>query len=285
MEKIIVAKLLKMIEEDSPYGDITTDMLIPENCAVRAVVVAKESCIVAGNRFVIPLLREIGIEVIRYEEDGTYVDRGSIVIEMEGRARDLLLIERTILNLLSHLSGIATYTRRLVEMVKRVNPKLRIAATRKCLPGLAFFEKYAVAVGGGDTHRFSLSDMVLIKDNHIAIIGSIEEAVRRSRERASFSKKIEVEVRSPEDAVKAAKAGADIVMLDNMSVDDVRKTIDLLKREKLRDRVLIEVSGGINEENILEYAKLDVDIISLSRITMAAPPVDLSLDIAEVRKC
>jgi len=189
------------------------------------------------------------------------------------------MAERTLLNILMRMCGIATATRRLVRKVEEAGFKVRIAATRKTAPGLRYFDKRAVVVGGGDPHRFRLDDAILIKDNHVALVGDVEEAVRRARSATSFTKKIEIEVQTSEDAVKAAQAGADIIMLDNMTAEEVEKTIDALKHRKLRDRVLIEVSGGIVEENILSYAKAGPDIISTGAITHSVKSVNISLEV------
>jgi len=284
LEEVVFRKLLEFLEEDAPYGDITSELVVPEGTVIRAVIVAKSRGVLAGAKFVKIFLERLGVRVLKSLSDGAEVEPGSIVMELEGDARTILLVERTVLNLLMHLSGVATATRRLVEMVHRVNPRARVAATRKTLPGLRLLEKYAVEVGGGDPHRFSLSDMILIKDNHIAIAGSVEEAVRRALSLKSFSKLVEVEARSVDEAVRAAELGTDIVMLDNMSPEDVRRAVEELKRRGLRDRVIVEVSGGITEDNIAEYASADVDVISTSIITMAAKPLDMSLEIVEVLK-
>jgi len=284
LEEVVFRKLLEFLEEDAPYGDVTSELVVPESTVVRAVIVAKSRGVLAGAKFVKMFLERLGIRVLRALSDGAEVEPGSTVMELEGDARTILLVERTILNLLMHLSGVATTTRRLVEKVRRVNPRVRVAATRKTLPGLRLLEKYAVEVGGGDPHRFSLSDMILIKDNHIAIAGSVEEAVRRALSLRSFSKLVEVEARSVNEAVRAAELGADIVMLDNMSPEEVRRAVEDLKKRGLRDRVVVEVSGGITEDNIAEYASADVDVISTSIITMAAKPLDMSLEIVEVLK-
>jgi nicotinate-nucleotide pyrophosphorylase (carboxylating) len=212
----------------------------------------------------------------------TLLKRGTAVLEVTGSARVVLGVERTLLNILMHCSGIATEVRKLVELVRRVNSRVRVAATRKTLPGLRYFEKKAVAIGGGDTHRLSLSDAILIKDNHIKIVGSVEEAVKIAKASASFVHKVEVEVSTPEDAVKAAESGADIIMLDNMKPSEVARVVEELRKRGLRERVLLEVSGGITPDNILEYAKLDVDVISCGYITISSRAVDMSLDVVEV---
>ncbi len=275
-------KFLKWINEDCPFGDITTEALIPEDTWVKAVVLAKSYAITACVEDVINVLKRLGIEVLNYVKSGTEVRPGDIVMELKGRARSILTIERTLLNLLIHLFGIATTTRKIVEMVRKVNPKVRIAATRKTIPGIGYLAKKAVMYGGGDTHRFSLSDAVIIKDNHLKIIGDVERAVKAVKSRISFIHKVEVEVSNVEDAIKAAKAGADIIMLDNMKVEDVKKVLEELKRLGLRERVIVEVSGGITPNNILDYARLDIDVISLSAITINPERVDLSLEIIEV---
>jgi len=200
------------------------------------------------------------------------------VMELSGSARAILSAERTVLNIMMRMSGIATETSKLVEATKKVNSKIRIACTRKTTPGFRYFEKKAVALGGGDTHRFRLDDMILIKDNHLSIIGGVREAVKQARLKTSFSKKIEVEVENPEQALEAALAGADIIMFDNMPPEEAKKTLELLEERGLREKVLIELSGGITPENIEKYSALNVDIISMGYITHSARALDLSLD-------
>jgi len=200
-----------------------------------------------------------------------------------GNARTLLSIERTLLNLLSRMSGIATKTHHLIEKTRKAGYKTRIACTRKVAPGLLYFDKKAVMIGGGDTHRLHLDDMILIKDNHLAIIGGVSKAVEKAREIASFSKKIEIEVSSADQALEAAKARADIIMLDNFSPQKIREAMALLKKKGLRNKVLVEASGGINEQNILEYAATGVDIASLGEITDSVKALDISLEVTRVK--
>jgi len=180
--------------------------------------------------------------------------------------------------------GVVRETRRVVELVRSVNPRVRVAATRKTIPGLRMLVKKAVSVGGADTHRLSLSDAILIKDNHLAIIGDVETAVRRAKAKSTFMHKVEVEVSNADDAVKAVKAGADAVLVDNAAPQQLREVIERLKAEGLRDRVIVEVSGGVKPENIALYAEADPDVISTSHITMRASPVDISLEVVEVIK-
>jgi len=205
-------------------------------------------------------------------------------MELQGPAKSILMGERVALNLLMRMSGIATMTSNTIEKAKAVNPKIIVAGTRKTIPLLRLFDKKAIKIGGGDTHRWRLDDCVLVKDNHLALVGDVEQAVRQTRKAVSFSKKIEIEVQRPEDAVKAARAGADIVMLDNMSFKSMSRTLKRLRDEGLRNKILIEASGGITLENIAEYAKTGVDIISMGCLTHSVKALDLKLKILEPQK-
>src|SRR5207245_8136543 len=210
---------------------------------------------------------------------------GAMSVSARGPAGALLGVERTLLNLLTHMSGVATATADLVSIANRESRgKVRIACTRKTLPGLRYFEKRAVELGGGDTHRLRLDDMVLIKYKHLVIAGSIEKAVKLSRSAISFTKKIEVEVTRPNQALEAAKAGAEIVLLDNMQPDKILETIKLLKTKQLLDRVILEASGGIAKENIANYLKTGIDIISVGNITHSARSIDMSFELQPTSK-
>ena len=215
-------------------------------------------------------------------EDGAEVSSGTVLAEISGKARDILSVERTALNILMRMSGIATLTRKLVKMIREAGLDVRVAATRKTAPGLRFFDKKAVMIGGGDPHRFRLDDAILIKDNHIRIAGGIKEAIRRARLATSFSKKIEVEAQTEEEALEAANLGADIIMLDNMTLDEAERTLKKLQDAGLRNSVLIEISGGISENNLLDYARLKPDVISLGFLTHSVKAVDISLEVTEV---
>jgi nicotinate-nucleotide pyrophosphorylase (carboxylating) len=177
------------------------------------------------------------------------------------------------------MSGIATTTRRLVEKLRKAGLKTKIACTRKVAPGLLYFDKKAVWIGGGDPHRLHLDDLILIKDNHISVAGSIEKALKKAKQEASFSKKVEIEVARTEDALMAARKGADIVMLDNFSPEQVRTASKLLKKAGLLGKVLLEASGGITEDNILAYASAEIDIMSLGELTDSTKALDISLEI------
>jgi len=216
--------------------------------------------------------------------DGSKIERKTTIMKIVGDARTLLSTERTLLNLLTRMSGIATATNRLIKKVRGAGYKTRIACTRKVAPGLLYFDKRAVMLGGGDTHRLHMDDLVLIKDNHLAIIGNVADAVKKVRNAVSFSKKIEVEVTGVKEALVAAKAGADIVMFDNFSPQQVKEAVALLEREGFRSKVLIEVSGRITERNILEYAATGVDILSLGELTDSVKALDMSLEVLKVRR-
>jgi nicotinate-nucleotide pyrophosphorylase (carboxylating) len=226
-------------------------------------------------------LESLGLKVEILTADGTHVKAGTVLMKIFGDARTILTAERTVLNILSRMSGIATTTRMLVEEVKKTKLKTKVACTRKTAPGLLYLDKRAVLIGGGDTHRLHLDDMILIKDNHIAVAGSIKRAVAKAREKASFSKKIEVEVAKVEDSLTAAKAGADIIMLDNFTPKNIRKTIELLKKKGFYGKVLLEASGGITTKNFMDFASTGVDIISLGEITASPKTLDISLEIID----
>jgi len=272
-------KVREALLEDLGFTDLTSEILVPEEAWAEAEIVAKEEGILAGIEEAKTAFELLGAEVLEALEDGSMVRPGDVVMRVRGPARALLAAERTALNFLMRMSGIATSTANMVKKARSVNPKVRIAATRKTAPGLRFFDKKAVEIGGGDTHRFRLEDCVLIKDNHIAIIGSVSEAVRKAREKVSFTKKVEVEVSSPEEAVEAARAGADIIMLDNFTVEDVLKALRALEEEGLRASVLVEASGRIGPENVADYARTGVDVISSGYLTHSARALDFSMRI------
>ncbi|RLF89875.1 carboxylating.nicotinate-nucleotide diphosphorylase [Thermococci archaeon] len=274
---IPLSYLLKFLEEDAPYGDVTSEAVIPENMSAKAVIIAKQAGTIAGVEEAKALFEYFGVKVSVKRKDGEEVKEGDVILELEGNARAILLVERTALNIMGRMSGIATETRRLVEKVRKVNPKVKVAGTRKSL--LRPLDKKAIMIGGGEPHRFSLSDAILIKDNHLALV-PLDEAIKRAKA-FSVYKIVEVEVESLNDAVRAAELGADIVMLDNMKPQEIEKVIEELKRRGLRDRIKIEVSGGITPENIEEYAKLDIDVISLGYLTHSVKNFDVSLEIVE----
>ena len=255
-----------------------------QELTAEAAVIAKEAGIAAGIEETVILAESLGLKVKTEVADGEEIKNKQVIMKISGDARTILSAERTMLNLLARMSGIATTTRKLTEKLKKAKAKAKIAATRKTAPGLLYFDKKAVLIGGGDPHRLHLDDMILVKDNHIAVAGSIENAVKMARQNASFSKKIEVEVSRVTDALKAAEAGADIIMLDNFSPKQAKETIELLKKAGFFGKILLEASGGITEENLLEYAATQVNIISLGELTHSARALNVSLEIKNVEK-
>ncbi|MEA1904294.1 MAG: carboxylating nicotinate-nucleotide diphosphorylase [Candidatus Hadarchaeota archaeon] len=269
-----------MLKEDIGYGDVTTESLIPEGKEAKAKIIAEQSGYIAGIPEALAVFDELEVKAKALVSDGDKVRPGDTLIEADGPARGILTAERVALNLLSRMSGVATATREMLDKARKVNSKVQIAATRKTVPLLRKFDKKAVRTVGGEPHRYHLGDFVLIKDNHLKLVRSVADAVGRAHE-ANLSKKIEVEVDSLEGAVEAAKAEADVIMLDNMSPAEIRKAIKELKKEDLRDEVIIEASGGINPTNVGEYASTGVDILSSSYMTMQAPALDVSLEIED----
>jgi len=282
--KILEEKLRKMLAEDIGQGDITTALIVPAESTAEAEVIAKESGVVAGIEEGKILLESLGLKVQALVTDGEKIKDKQVLMRISGDAKTILSAERTFINILSRMSGIAIATRKLTEKIKKAGLKTRVACTRKTAPGLLYFDKKAVLIGGGDTHRLHLDDMILIKDNHIALAGSVVKAVKKVREKASFSKKIEVEVARVEDVLAAAKAGVDIIMMDNFSPKQIEKAIKLLKKAGFFGKVLLEASGGIKIENIIEFASTGVDIVSLGEITDSTTTLDISLEITKNKK-
>jgi len=276
--KVLEEKLKQLLAEDVGQGDVTSAAVVPAGLTAEAAIVAKEAGIAAGIEETVALAESLGLRAKTEVVDGDEIKNGQAILKISGNAQSILSAERTMLNLLSRMSGIATATRRLMEKLQKANSTAKIAATRKTAPGLSYFDKKAVLVGGGDPHRLRLDDMILVKDNHITIVGGVENAVKRAKA-ASFSKKIEVEVTSTADALKAAEAGADIVMLDNFSPKQVRDAVEALKKTGFFGKILLEVSGGITAENLLDYASTQVNIISMGALTHSVPALDISLEI------
>jgi len=277
--KIVVDDLIKMLEKDIGFEDITTKALIQPDLEIKARIVSNQGGVVAGVDLVSALIREFSLSASIIKGDGEELKAGHTVMEIKGKAQSILILERTVLNLLMKMSGIATVTNDMVQEARKTNPEVIVAGTRKTTPGMQFWEKEAIRLGGGDTHRYRLDDAVLIKDNHLSLVGDVEKAVKMARKYASFTKKIEIEVENLEDVLTAANAGADIIMLDNMGIDDIKLVLESMEVENLRRKVLIEVSGGITPDNIAEYAETGVDIISSGYITHSAGVLDMSLEI------
>ncbi|MCS6816947.1 MAG: carboxylating nicotinate-nucleotide diphosphorylase [Blastocatellia bacterium] len=263
------------LAEDVGRGDITTEAVVLPGVRARGRFIAKQDLVVAGLEVAdaVFAVLDSSVEIEAFVTDGDRVRAGDVFARVEGPAEVLLAAERTALNLLQHLSGIATLTRAFVEAV--AGTRAQIVDTRKTLPGLRMLQKYAVVVGGGRNHRFGLDDGVLIKDNHIALAGSVRTAVERARKYAGHMHKIEVEVSNMEDLQEALDARADIILLDNMSPEEVREAVRLI-RERAPE-VLVEASGGITLENVRAYAEAGVDFISIGALTHSAPAADISM--------
>jgi nicotinate-nucleotide pyrophosphorylase (carboxylating) len=281
--KILENRLLTMLAEDLGQGDITTAMIVPPESEAEAAILSREEGVAAGVEEARILLQSLGLTVKTLVEDGQRIRPKQTLIGISGNTRTILSTERTVLNIISRMSGIATKTQRLVDALRKAKLKTQMACTRKTAPGLLYFDKKAVHIGGADTHRLHLDDMILIKDNHVKIAGNIQNAVRAARKKASFSKKIEVEISKPEDVTKAVGAGADIIMYDNFSPDQVREAMELLRKSG-NSHILSEASGGITSKNLLAYASAGVDILSSGEITDSASALDMSLEIVKVRK-
>ena len=280
--KVLEEKLLRLLADDIGQGDVTSGAVVPSDCTVEAEVVAKADGVVAGVEEAAVLAEALGLQVSTETDDGEKIEKGKVLLTVSGDARTVLSAERTMLNLMSRMSGIATATHSLTERLHKAKLKTRVAATRKSAPGLLYFDKKAIVVGGGDPHRLHLDDMVLIKDNHIVVTGSLEDAVKAARKNVSFTKKIEAEVTKPADAVKAAELGVDIVLLDNFSPEQIGEAVALLKKADLEKKVLLEASGGITGENLLAYAEAGVDLVSLGELTHSVKALDMSLEIVNV---
>ena len=273
---IPLPELLRFITEDAPSGDLTTRALAPLG-RCRARVFLRETGVVAGVEEAAALFTHFGVTVLSAVPDGTVVEADATLLSLEGDAAPVLLVERTALNLIGRMSGIATLTRALVEAAHREDPAVRVAATRKTAPGLRLLDKKAVVLGGGDPHRANLSYGILVKDNHLALI-PLDEALHRARTRGG-GKPVEVEVSTIPGALTAAELGADTIMLDNMDLHSLRAVIADLRKRGLRDRVEIEISGGITPENIARYAALGPDRISVGRLTHSPRSLDVSLEV------
>ena len=269
-------KLSQFLAEDLGKGDITSNLLPRKR--IKAYIISKQDCTLAGINYVKIIFALKGCKTRIIKKDGNKVKPNQMVCEIIGSIQSILACERTALNLLARMSGIATKTKKLVEKIHAVNPRIKLYSTRKTAPGLRFFDKEAVKIGGGEKHRMSLDEMVMIKDNHLAVGGSLSRLIIKARKKY---KKIEVEVENQVDALVAASVGANIVMLDNFSPKEIIKTVKQLKKSKLRQRVKLEASGGINEKNIVSFAKTGIDMISVGEITNAVLGIDFSLEISE----
>ena len=263
------------LAEDIGKGDITSKLLPRKK--IHADIISCQEGIIAGVQYAREIFVSKKCRVKILKKDGLKVKPDEKIMTISGPAYSILSCERTALNLLSRMSGIATQTNLLVRLIRTVNPRVSLYSTRKTAPGLRIFDKEAVEIGGGHKHRMSLDEMVMIKDNHIAGSDSLLNLVRQAKRKY---KKIEVEVENFQDAITAAKEGASIIMLDNMRPLQISKVINVLKRLGLRNKVKIEASGGIYTDNIKSYAKSGVDMISVGKLTSSVSGLDLSLEVS-----
>ena len=273
LDKIITNAL----EEDLGLGDLTTDSIVNSDIIGKAVLETREDIVLAG----LPVFMRVfsvldpNISFETFYEDGCKVSAGEVICSINGSMASILKAERTALNLIQRMSGIATLTSKYVA--KAGSDKVKILDTRKTIPGLRLLDKYAVPLGGGCNHRFGLFDGILIKDNHIAVAGSISKAVKAARKNAPHGIKVEVEVEDLDGVKTAIEAGADIILLDNMPPGRMKEAVDFVS-----GRALLEASGGITLDNIKEIADTGVDMISIGALTHSVKAVDLSLEISEL---
>ncbi len=276
-KKVIIDFVRQALSEDIGSGDVTTEAIVPERAAAIGRIVLEEDAVIAG----IPIAEEVFRQLngnVRFTscKDGVRVKKGITILKIRGSARALLAGERTALNILQRLSGIATLTAHFVKEI--AGTKAKIADTRKTTPCLRIFEKYAVAIGGGHNHRFGLYDAVMIKDNHIMVAGSIKKAVAMTRQNIPHTMKIEVETTNLKEVKDALTSGTDIIMLDNMSIPMMKKAVAMINK-----KAVVEASGNINQKNVREVALTGVDIISIGALTHSYKSISMSMEIAKLK--
>ena len=268
--------LANFLQEDIGAGDITSESIIPAGLGARADIICKSrSAIVCGLEEASMVFDICNCKCDILVKEGSKVVKGTVVMKVSGDARGILKAERTVINIMMRMSGIATETRHIVDLAKGAT----VLATRKTAPGLRYFDKKAVVLGGGAAHRMRLDDMVLIKDNHLNILSDLKKSIRTARKSVGSSVKVECEVRSEEEALAAVAAKVDTVMLDNFTPKQAQDTLKQLTRMGLRKKVQIELSGGIDQKNVRHYARAKPDFISLGYITHSVKAIDFSLEI------
>lgn len=244
----------------------------------KAEITVKDEGILAGLEEAKQIFDYYSVDHSTEFEDGNRIKRGDIILTVMGPGAKILKAERLVLNFLARMSGVATLTKMFVNEVRKVNAHVKVAGTRKTTPGFRKYEKKAIAIGGGDPHRFRLYEAVILKDNHIKLM-ELEPAIKKAKEQVSFTRKIEVEVESTEEAVRAAELKVDIIMLDNMTPAEIRECVDLLTEQGLRECSILEASGGIKMENIKEYASTGVDVVSIGMLTHSPRSLSFSLNV------
>lgn len=277
IEDTLDSEIERFLQEDISNGDITSDLFIDSNSISDAQILSREPGLLSGRNELTQIFDYFNIKSNWSFQDGEYFDSNTRIVKLNGSSKSLLLSERVSLNLLGHMSGIATSTNHAVTITKKISPNTNISATRKTLPGLRKYEKYSVIVGGGLPHRYDLNEMILIKDNHNKLITNLKESVNTARDKIDSNKKIELEVDSLESALNAVDLDVDIILLDNMTPEDISKFI--LKLKQISEPPLTEASGGINFSNLESYASTQVDIISMGALTHSSKSIDFSLQI------
>ena len=274
--------LVGFLNEDIGTGDITSNLLIPKERSSKGTIVCKDigKNIIASGLLEAKIIFDIcGCEATLLVEDGSKIAKGTDVLGIKGSSRSILKGERTALNLLMRMSGISTQTNQFIDKLGELSKTVRISSTRKTVPGLRYFDKKAVVIGGGISHRIRLDQLILIKDNHIAVVGSVKKAIEMARSVYGDKRKIECEVNDFNGIIEAIKSGADIVMLDNFKPEEVKESLNRIRKLGLRNKIIIEVSGGINLDNIYEYAAAKPDVISIGSLTHSVQAINFSLEI------
>ncbi len=272
--------LIRFLREDIGQGDLTSEYIVDEDSKSSSSIICKsEVAVVAGLEEVRTIFDICNCKSNALVKDGDIVKNGRKVMKIKGNTRSILKAERTALNLIMRMSGIATDTKKFVDIVRTVSNDIKITGTRKTAPGLRFFDKKSIVLGGGYAHRNSLDEMILIKDNHHAVTSSIRRSILKAKLKAGKNIMIECEVSDMKSSVEAIKSGTDIIMLDNFSPQEAQKTISYLKRSGLREKILVEISGGVNISNIKDYATTLPDMISVGSLTHSSQSIDFSMEI------
>ena len=271
--------LVRFLREDIGQGDLTSEYVVDKELKSSSFIICKsELAVVAGLEEAQIIFDMCKCDSKVLVKDGDVVKNGCKVMTIKGRTRSILKAERTALNLIMRMSGIATDTKKFVDIVRTVSKDIRITGTRKTAPGLRFFDKKSIELGGGYAHRNTLDEMILIKDNHLAVTNSIREAISMARQKVGKNTMIECEVSDTKSSVEAIKSGADIIMLDNFSPQQAQETISYLTKSDLRKKILVEISGGVNLSNIKEYAYALPDMISVGSLTHSSKSADFSME-------
>lgn len=270
--------LVRFLREDIGQGDLTSQYTVDEDLKSSSLIICKsEIAVVAGIDEAKIIFDICNCDSKALVNDGDIVKRGIRVMKINGNTRSILKAERTALNLIMRMSGIATDTKKFVDIVKTVSKDIKVMGTRKTAPGLRYFDKKSIKLGGGHSHRNTLDELILIKDNHLAVTTSIQSAISNARLKAGKNMMIECEVSNTKSSVEAIKSGADIIMLDNFTPEMAQKTISYLRKSGLREKVLIEISGGVNISNIKDYALALPDMISIGSLTHSSNSIDFSM--------